>query len=97
MSEHATHWRRIAGDELIYDGPCIVRTITVKPDANHDWADIYDGRDATTGTKYCRVSTANRTTGHLNLGTGVLFGKGIYVNGYDSKVETTVSFIPLDK
>lgn len=90
-----THWKHIAGDGLIYDGPCIVTHILVTPDANHDYADIYDGRDTTSGTRFCRAKAANRTTKHIGLGQGVHFGRGIYVDAYDAAVETTIAFIPL--
>lgn len=89
-------WVRIEGDGPAYSGPCLLTHILFKPDANHDYVDIYDGRDATTGKKFCRLSTANRTIGHINLHPGIRFDLGIYVDGYDAAVETTVVFIPQD-
>lgn len=96
MANEATHWRRVAGDGLVYDGPCIVKQIIFWPDADGDYADIYDGRDTTSGEKFCRIEVANSTTRHIGLGNGVHFGRGIYVDGIDDAVETTVAFIPLE-
>ncbi len=95
MADHATHWRRIAGDGLVYDGPCVVRHIIFWPDAAADYVDIYDGRDATSGDKFCRLEAETDQTRHLGLGQGVLFGRGIYVDGIDAAVETTICFVPL--
>lgn len=94
MANEATHWVRTRGDGLVYDGPCIVRLITFQPDAAGDYVDIYDGRDITTGERFARLSSANGNSRHMGLGQGVLFGRGIYVDGIDSAIETTVAFIP---
>lgn len=94
MENYATHWVKIPGDGLVYDGPCIVKTIVFWPDANADYVDIYDGRDTTSGIKFARIEAAASTTQRLNLGNGVLFGRGVYVDGIDAAVETTVCFVP---
>lgn len=95
MVNYATHWRRVAGDGLIYDGPCVVRQIIFWPAGDTDTVDIYDGRDATSGEKFCRIEVNNDTTRHIGLGQGVLFGRGIYVDGSSATAETTVAFVPL--
>jgi len=93
----ATHWIRVIGDGLIYDGPCIVRTIILWPHASSQYTDVYDGRDATSGTKFCRLDAFSAHTRHISLGQGVLFGRGIYVDTEDEEDETTVTFIPLNQ
>lgn len=95
MSQEATHWVRITGDGQAFDGPCVLKAVIFWPDANADYVDVYDGRDTTTGDKFCRIETAASTTKTLNLGSGVSFGKGIYVDGIDAAVETTIVYIPL--
>lgn len=92
---HATHWQRIPGSGIVHAGPCIVLDVIFHPDAAADYADIYDGRDATSGTKCYRIESADDSTVAVNLGSGILFGRGIYVAGIDAAVETTVAFIPL--
>jgi len=89
-------WVYIEGDGLIYTGPCLVTDIIMTPDANQDYTDIYDGRDTTSGKKFVRLTASTRTTQHLNLRSWVRFENGIYVDAYDSKVETTVAFIPVE-
>jgi hypothetical protein len=89
----ATHWQHVTGDGMAYDGPCIVKAIVFHPDTAADYADIYDGRDATSGTKFCRIENAVDSTLAIDFGDGVLFGKGVYVDGIDSAVETTVAFM----
>ena len=94
MPNEARHWVRITGDGLVYDGPCVVTLIIFHPDAAGDYVDIYDGRDTTSGILFTRLVGVNGNTRHLGLGQGVLFGRGIYVDGIDSAVETTVAFTP---
>jgi len=88
-------WTRVVGDSLVYEGSCRVLDIIFWPDVDTDYVDIYDGRDATSGKKFCRVELAASTTRHLRFGQGIPFDRGIYVDGYDSAVETTVVFEPL--
>lgn len=87
-------WVRGAGDFLAYSGSCRLTHILVWPDGDGDYADIYDGRDATSGKKFLRVECGGQTTRHISLGQGVLFHVGLYVDGIDAVVETTVIFIP---
>lgn len=96
MPEPATHWTRITGDGLVYDGPCILHHIIFWPDAAADYADIYDGRDTTTGKKFARIELEADQTRPINLGNGVVFGQGIYIDGIDATVETTVAFTPIN-
>lgn len=93
--ENKQRWVRLLGDDLIFVGPCLVTHILMHPDANQDYTDVYDGRDTTSGKKFCRLGNATRTGRHLNLGAGVRFENGIYIDAYDAAVETTVVFIPL--
>lgn len=95
MPNHATHWVRVIGDGLIYDGPCIVKSIVFWPHSNNQYTDIYDGRDTTSGTKFCRIIAYRKTTRPVNLGQGVLFSRGIYVDGEHEEDETTVTFVPV--
>jgi len=92
----ATHWTRITGDGLVYDGPCYVKHIIFWPDSDADYVDIYDGRDTTSGEKFCRIESAYSITWQIHLGDGVLFGHGIYVDAIDSAVQTTVCFMPVE-
>lgn len=91
----STHYLNVAGDGIAYKGSCILKAVIFHPDAAGDYADIYDGRDATSGTKVFRIENTVDSTLAANLGDGILFGKGIFVDGIDSAVETTVAFVPL--
>jgi len=87
-------WVRITGDGLVHTGPCLLTHIIMHPDATDDYADIYDGRDKTSGKKFARVRSATKGTRHVSLGQGVRFDIGLYVDGFDDAVDTTVVFIP---
>lgn len=87
-------WVLIVGDGLAYTGPCLVTHIIMLPESNSDYTDIYDGRDTTSGKKFARILSATTTTRHISLGQGVLFDVGLYIDGKDSAVETTVVFVP---
>jgi hypothetical protein len=93
----ATRWVRVVGDGLVYTGPCVVFHIVVWPDANGDYADVYDGHDTSTGKKFCRIECPVQLTEQVSLVPGVPFDRGIYVDGKDSAVETTIIFEPIRK
>lgn len=88
-------WTRIVGDGIVYEGPCLLIDVVFWPDAAADYADIYDGRDATSGKKFCRLEADADETRHMHFGQGIPFDRGIYVDGIDSAVETTINFEPL--
>lgn len=89
-------WARVKGSGLVYSGPCLVHDVIMWPDVAEDRADIYDGRDATAGKKFCRLEADVDRTRHLGLGQGVPFDVGLYIDGADTKVETTVVFTPIE-
>jgi len=91
-----TRWVRVVGDGLVYEGPCLVHSITLWPDADVDYAYVYDGHDAISGKLFCRLEASVSTTLHLGFGDGVPFDQGIYVDGVDAGVETTIVFTPLE-
>lgn len=91
----AKRWVRIVGSDPAFEGRCEVRLLIVWVPDNNDYVDIYDGRDATSGKKLCRVESAIQSTWELYLGPGIIFDTGIYVAASSEDVETTVAFDPL--
>lgn len=89
-------WVRVVGDGLAYQGPCLVHSITFMPVTANDYADIYDGRDAVSGKRFMRVISSVVVTWCMCYASGIPFDQGIYVDGKDAEVETTVVFTPLD-
>lgn len=90
-------WAVVKGDGLVYSGPCLLHNVVFWPDVATDYVDIYDGRDVTSGKKFCRLEADVDRTRHLSLGQGVPFDVGIYVDGFDTVVETTIVFTPLEE
>jgi hypothetical protein len=82
----------IKGTGLAVEGPCELVGLIFWPDANEDYADIYDGLDAVGGKKFCRLESSTQITWGLFLATPVTMEHGVYVAGIDSAVETTVLF-----
>lgn len=82
----------IKGSDLAVEGPVILRGLIFWPDADADYADIYDGLDATSGKKFCRIESSTSITWAWSFEHGVQFDNGIYVDGIDDAVETTVIF-----
>ncbi len=95
MPGHASHWERQVGDGIIHDGPCIVKTIIMQPEATTQRAHIYDGRDPTSGTLFCRLRMQAEQGFVVNLGDGVEFGRGIYADLDADDDAITVCFVPL--
>jgi len=96
MTNYATHWRRIAGSGVINTGPCVVKLIIFSPHTGTQKVDIYDGRDAVSGEKFCQINTQTFVVQSLNLGDGVLFGRGVYVDAEHRDDETTVGYVTLN-
>lgn len=95
MPQYATHWERQVGDGIIYEGRCIVKMIIMQPEATTQRAHIYDGRDPTSGTLFCRLRKQAEEASVVNLGDGVLFGRGIYADLDASDDAITICFVPL--
>ena len=88
-------WRRIDGDGLAYWGRCLLTDVIFWPDAAADYVDLYDGRDTVSGRLLCRIEADVDETIHFGFGEGLAMDIGIYVDGIDADVDTTVAFIPL--
>lgn len=86
---------RIVGSGRAYQGACLVHGVIANPDTGGDYVDIYDGLDSVSGEVVCRLKTAAKTTVSFILSCGVHFSRGVYVDGKDSAVETTVFFEPV--
>lgn len=91
---HEKHWVRIVGDGLVFEGACVIDGILFSPDAANDYVDVYDGHDTVSGKKFCRIKTSVVVTWHFRFPDGVHFDQGIYLDGIDNAVETTVEFTP---
>lgn len=86
---------RIIGNGLAWDGPCLLTHILFWPHAASQYTDVYDGRDATSGKKFCRIDAFQAASKHVSLGLGVRFDVGIYVEAEHREDETTVVFVPV--
>lgn len=91
---HADGFVLIKGSGLVVEGPGDLHGLIFWPDADADYADVYDGLDATSGKKFCRIETSTSITWSFHFDPGVHFENGIYVAGKDEAVETTVIFNP---
>lgn len=89
-------WTLVKGDGVAVQGRCLLLGLIFWPDVDTDYVDIYDGLDSTSGRKFCRVETAVSTTRHVQFGQGVEFSSGVYVDGVDPAVQTTIIFEQLD-
>lgn len=89
-------WRRIVGDGQVYSGPCLVCGFIGWFDGGTAYIDIYDGRDATSGKKFARWRGYYNRTLHMNLGSGVRFDLGVYIDAEEATQETTVILIPCE-
>lgn len=92
----ALEWVRIEGDGLAVQGPCKLHGLIFWPDTASDYVDVYDGLDATSGKKFCRIETSVVLTWPFVFDPPVGFSSGVYVDGIDSAVETTVIFEQLE-
>jgi hypothetical protein len=85
------------GSGKVWIGPCKISFIIFWPDTGADYVDIYDGRDATDGKKFCRIECAGVSTCGFCFDESVEFDEGIYVKDNDEGTETTVVFTPLER
>lgn len=91
----ARNWVRLAADGLAVEGPCLVHTIIFTPNNNDEYAEVYDGRDATAGKLFCRVIMFREETAVVDLGQGVRFDRGVYVGVENLGDAVTIVFTPL--
>lgn len=87
---------RIVGDGRVYQGRCLLRGILFLPLSAGEYVDVYDGLDAVSGEKVCRIVPYTNSVHTFYVPCGVVFNHGIYIDGYDDEVETTVFFEPLE-
>lgn len=80
----------IIGSGLVTDQPTMLHGVLFTPISGNDYTTIYDGRDATSGTKIGKIITAYVITRYHNFGHPIYCPHGIYVDGSDDEVETTV-------
>lgn len=87
---------RIVGDGRAHQGAALVKGIIFTPISANDYVDVYDGLDATSGEKVMRIISSTVISWYFGLTCGVRFNRGIYLDGKDDEVETTVLFVPLE-
>ena len=87
-------WVRIVGDGPVYSGRCLLHSVTLYGPGAGDSVIVYDGRDSISGKLFARFLAKVVNTEVYNFGVGVPFDQGIYLDGNDSEVETTVVFTP---
>ena len=85
-------WVRIPGSGLAVEGACQVLGVIFWPNDDTDYADIYDGLDATSGKKFCRIESSTSITWCFCFAHPPEFSSGVYVKGVDDDVETTIVF-----
>lgn len=87
-----TYWRRVVGSGLVSDKPAHLLAVIFTPAAAGDYVDVYNGRDATSGEKLMRVTTAVVTTQSIIFSEPIPCGRGLYVAGSSATVETAIAF-----
>lgn len=92
---HKTRWVRMIGDGSAFSGPCLLTHVIVWPHADTQYVDVYDGRDSGAGKLFCRFESFIQGTRIFNLGNGVPFDVGIYIDAEHADDETTVVFEPV--
>ena len=90
--EHECGYVTIKGDGLAIEGPCLVHGLILQPDASADYCTVYDGLDATSGKEFVVIDTSTIITRELLFPCPVRFDRGVYIDGLDSAVKTTVLF-----
>ena len=89
---HASGWTMIKGSGLAVEGPCVLLGVIFTPDTTNDYVTIYDGIDAASGRKFAKITTAVDVTWPFHMSCHPLFAAGVYVEGIDSAVETTIIY-----
>lgn len=68
----------------------MIHGIIFTPISANDYAIIYDGHDATSGRKLCKVISSVVVTWALCFALPIFCPRGVYVEGKDDEVETTI-------
>lgn len=88
----ASAFVRIAGDGLAAEWPCVVTGFVWRCNNNGDQCLIYDGLDSTSGKVFAKLIGGKDTFYPINLGGGVRFESGVYVDQSSKSCEITVLF-----
>jgi len=95
LLRHLT-WARIKQSDVAAVGHVHVTRVILEPAAAADYIEIYDGVDPTAGKLFAIMHAATRTTRTMNLGDGVHFDRGVYIEGSAAGVRSTVCFYDPD-
>jgi len=87
---------RVEGDGRAWQGAALVKGIIFLPVTANDYVDVYDGLDTDSGELVCRIISAAVITWNFSFTCGVRFNHGIYLDGIDGEVQTTILFEPLE-
>lgn len=87
---------RIVGDGLAWSGRCQLTNVLFKPSGSDQYVKVYDGRDATGGKLVFELLVKVEESKEVNLGEGVCFSVGIYIDAQGATDATTVIFKPLE-
>ena len=85
-------WVRFAGDGLVVEGPCVVTALLWRCDKNDETCEIYDGLDAVSGKLFTELIGDAKMSYSFNLGDGVRFDNGVYVDQTTTNDVITVCF-----
>lgn len=80
----------IVGSGVAVSRPTLLHGVVFTPVTANDYAVIYSGRDAVSGTKLFKVISAVVVTWSLYFGHPIYCPNGVYVDGIDDEVETTI-------
>ncbi len=88
----AAGWTVVKGSGLAVEGSCILLGLFFTPVTANDYVTLYDGLDATSGRKFAKFVTAVVVTWPFAFSGHPRFSSGIYVEGIDGDVETTIVY-----
>ena len=89
LPEHC-EYDLVVGDGLVTLEPTMLHGVIFTPVSATDYVIVYDGRGTIAGRKLFKLIESTVTTLSLSFPTPIYCPKGIYVDGVDSDVETTI-------
>jgi hypothetical protein len=92
----SNRWLCLDGSQIVYHKGLLLKGVVINCHASDGYSTLYDGLDATSGRKICRINGASKVSTQLDFGEGIRVERGLYVAFGDHTDQVIVYFDPFE-
>ena len=86
----------LTADGIVTARPAVLCCIILSVATTGDYIEIYEGRDATSGRRLCKIKALVGRSVTFNISNGVLLERGIYVSFLKTDSDATLIWFPVE-